>query len=362
MEQLDQLQKEWILIIASRELLSIVKRKTNVSYEDAIKFAKQNAERVFAYSKTDFFRKNVLDKLYDKFKQEAIAKSIENRKEISPNELIEERLEELDNLLSVYPKDSEFPEALVKERKSLKKLIAESKKSILGLIRVTEHQAILNDSLANRANKQFVNNQLGKFNQYIDKDNGSVFRINILHPNPSEAITGADLIYEQYDTKNEKVRIAVIQYKIWENEVLYILKAGNILSQLSKMQGCFCQKNFCKPPDEFDLSQHYRLPFCTAFLRPTDKLQDPRNLITTGYHVPICNLKKMRMDGEYEYKINIDSIRKYSLKAQSFEELFNEEMVGSRWLTIDELQSLYIETKVIEPNQRIILYAQNAIA
>src|SRR5882724_9821058 len=103
MEELNQLQKEWVLINASRELLSIVKKKPNVSYEDAIKFAKQNADRVFAYSNTDFSRKNVLDKLYDRFKQEAIAKSVETGREIFPYSLIENRIEELDNFLSVYP-------------------------------------------------------------------------------------------------------------------------------------------------------------------------------------------------------------------------------------------------------------------
>ncbi|OQP65864.1 hypothetical protein A3860_14820 [Niastella vici] len=360
MEELDQLQKEWILIIAARELLSIVKKRPNVSYEDAIKFAKQNAERVFAYSNTDFFRKSVLDKLYDKFKQEATAKSIEIGKDVSPDMLIQERISELDSLISVYPED-ESPQALEKERKSLRKLLAESNDNILGLERVTEHQAIIYDSIVTRANKQFVNSHLGKFNQYVDKDNGSVFRINILHPNPSEAITGADLIYEYYDVKKEMVRISAIQYKIWENEVLYIKRAGNILTQLIKMKGCFCEKDFCKSPEDFDNNESYRMPFCSAFLRPTDKLQDPQKLITSGYHVPICNLKKIG-EGEFEYKIDIDSIRKFSLKAQTFEELFNEEMVGSRWLRIDELQSFYMESKVIEPNQRIILYAQNAVA
>src|SRR5262249_50302863 len=135
-----------------------------------------------------------------------------------------------------------------------------------------------------------------------------------------------------------------------------------ILNQLNRMKDCFCQKGFCKSPEKFDMHENYRLPFCSAFLRPTDKLQDPHKLITSGYHVPICNLRKIKEEGDLEYKIDIDSIRKYSLKAQPFEELFNDEMVGSRWLTIDDLQSLYRETKVLEPDQRIILYAQNAIA
>lgn len=46
-------------------------------------------------------------------------------------------------------------------------------------------------------------------------------RIRLLHPDKAEHILGADLIYEQYDVDTEKVRIAVLQYKTWENGVLY---------------------------------------------------------------------------------------------------------------------------------------------
>src|SRR5882724_2072778 len=102
MDELNQLQKEWVLINASKELLGLVKKRPNVSYEDAIKFARNNAEEVFAHSNTGLLRKNALDKLYDKYKQEAKAKSIETGKDISPDSLIKNRIEELNNLLSVY--------------------------------------------------------------------------------------------------------------------------------------------------------------------------------------------------------------------------------------------------------------------
>ena len=90
------------------------------------------------------------------------------------------------------------------------------------------------------------------------------------------------------------MRIAAIQYKIWKNEVLYISRAGNILKQLGNMKECFCLNKFCKSPDEDNLPSNYRLPYCTSFLRPTDLLQNPQKLITTGYHVPICCLEHDR--------------------------------------------------------------------
>jgi len=361
MEQLDQLQKEWILVNASRELLSITKKRI-ISYKESIEFSKENAEELFKDSKTGLFRKDILDKLYDKYKQEAKAKSIETGEEVRPKMLIENRLAELETLLSYYPQDSEDPDGLKKEKETLRKLLRRTPENILGLERITENQAIIYDSsFAKRANKVFINSHLGKYNTYLDKENQGVFRISILHPNPSEAITGADLIYEQYDVSKRKVRIAAIQYKIWEKETLYISQAGNILKQIIKMESCFCQKDFCQGNENVNPFDKYRFPFCAAFLRPTDKLQNPNKLITSGHHVPICCLEQLRKTGDLDYKIDMHTIKPYAVNAQSFEELFNSEKIGSRWLDINDLESLYRNTKVLEPNQRIVVHAQNAI-
>ena len=104
MEQLDQLQKEWILINASRELLSITKKRI-VSYKDSIEFSKENAEELFKDSQTSLSKKDVLDKLYDKYKQEAKARSIETGEEVLPKMLIESRLSELETYFTpILPK------------------------------------------------------------------------------------------------------------------------------------------------------------------------------------------------------------------------------------------------------------------
>src|SRR6185503_12592544 len=160
MEQLDQLQKEWVLINASRELLSITKRRT-ISYKDSIEFSKENAEELFKDSKTGLARKDALDKLYDKYKQEAKARSIETGEEVLPKMLIEERLAELKTLLSYYPQDAEHPDGLKKEKETLQKLFKKTPENILGLERITENQAIIHDSsFAERPNKIFINNHL----------------------------------------------------------------------------------------------------------------------------------------------------------------------------------------------------------
>lgn len=98
-----------------------------------------------------------------------------------------------------------------------------------------------------------------------------------------------------------------------------------------------------------------------AFLKPTDKLQDPKKLITSGYHLPICKVDKLKKKATKEYILSEMSIKNQSLKTSTFEELFDTEMIGSRWMDIAELESFYKQNKVLEPNERIILYARGTL-
>jgi hypothetical protein len=361
MDQLEQLQLEWLLINASKELLSITKKNPNVTYADALKFAKENASKIFAGSQTGLGRKSILEKLYDKFVEEAMAKSLETGKDISPDSIIINRFEELERLLKIYPKNAETPTALRKEKTNLAKLISQPVDTIPGLIRITENNALSHDIDSKKISHIFINSHLGKFKEYLNKEDDSIFRVAVLHPDKGEIITGADLIYEQYNQSKDRVRIVAIQYKIWQNGRLYFSQAGNLLDQLDKMKNCFCDEKYCLNEQGESYSKlQFRLPYCTAFLRPTDKLQDPDKLTTTGYHVPICKIESMRKSGELYTKIELDDIKAISLKNQSFEEFFNANMVGSRWLKIEELAHLYQKSKLLEPSDKIILYAQNA--
>lgn len=361
MDELEQLQLEWLLINASKELLSITKKNPNVTYADALKFARENASTIFANSTTEFSKKSVLDKLYDKFVEEAKAKSLEIEKVVSPDDLIIARFKELERLLKVYPKDEGTPNAMMKEKANLNKLIKKTESNILGLVRITESNALMHDIDSKKITHTFINSYLGKFKEYLNREDDSIFRVTVLHPDVPEIITGADLIYEQYNTTGDKVRIAAIQYKIWQNNRLYFSKAGNLITQLGKMKNCFCDDRYCLDEcgEPYSKSQ-FRLPYCTAFLRPTDKLQDPSKLVTTGYHVPVCKIEAMRESGILNTKMELKDIRTISLKTQSFEELFNAQMIGSRWFTISELEKLYQKSNLLKLSDKIILYAQNA--
>src|SRR5215475_1845270 len=144
MEELNQLQKEWAVVNASRELLSIAKKRA-IKYRDAIEFAKDNAEEVFRDSQTRLGKKDALDKLYEKFRQEAVAVSAETREDIFAEDLIERRIAELNRRLSNFPLGQESPDELKKERTNLEILLGRSTKTSLSLERITEHQAIYYD-------------------------------------------------------------------------------------------------------------------------------------------------------------------------------------------------------------------------
>ncbi|HEX7902631.1 MAG TPA: hypothetical protein VF487_02050 [Chitinophagaceae bacterium] len=362
MENLNQLQKEWAFLNASRELLSLVKKNPNVKYEDAIKFSKEIAPEILGNSKIGLKRKSRLEKIYAKCAQEALAKSREEERDILPEQIIEARIFEIERLLNQFTNNDDDPENLRREATDLKMLLKTEFNAFLNLERVTESQAILNDTYLNRADKIWVENHLGKFNTYRSRDDKSIFRVAVLHPNPSEAISGADLIYEQYNEENKKVRIVAMQYKIWENEILYFSQSGNLEGQLKRMEKCFCCSNLCSDGKNVKVtSLDYRFPYCCAFLRPTDKLQNPNKLITSGYHLPICKVNDVKTKGYKDYTIQLNNIKKSAIKTQTFEELFDAELLGSRWLEKKELEDLYRRTKVLEPSQRIILHAQNVV-
>ena len=310
--------------------------------------------------KTGIVKKSSLEKLYDKYKEEAIASSLLSNENKSTEQIITARLNEVEKLINDYPAKEGEPIGLKKERRELEALLEKKKDFILNLESITEDNAIRNDIVAQRANKHFIKTHLGKYNVYKDRDDGSIFQIAIFHPNFKEKITGADLVYEQYDIERKKVRIAAIQYKIWDRRALYFSQARNAFEQIKKLQACFCKNHFCKDGDGNNCSKDfYRLPFCTAFLRPTDKLQNPKVLFTSGYHLPICKIEQLKEDGYSKDVIRYEQIRKSGLNAYTFEELFNNEMLGSRWLDIRELEDLYQEYGVFAESENIIIHAQD---
>lgn len=67
----------------------------------------------------------------------------------------------------------------------------------------------------------------------------------MLHPDNAENILGADLIYENIDTKSGHVRFLHMQYKIWNNKSLNF-KAGSLAAQIEKLDKNLYKAGYCK--------------------------------------------------------------------------------------------------------------------
>jgi hypothetical protein len=103
----------------------------------------------------------------------------------------------------------------------------------------------------------------------------------------------------------------------------------------------------------------YRLPYCSAFLRLTDKLEDPGSqLISSSYHVPVCVMERLWSSTPENSHIGSALFRSESVTGRVFEELFNANMLGSKWLTYAELERLYEQHNLLDVNERVVIHAQ----
>jgi hypothetical protein len=227
--------------------------------------------------------------------------------------------------------------------------------------RIREHRILQRDfSKIERADfgAQFIGEDDYKVDYSLDKN--SYLRIRLLHPENMEAVTGADLVYEQQDLVSRKIRVMFLQYKIWDDNGIMYFSQGSLEAQLRKMKNNLCNKGFCNKPANLEGELDYRFPYCSCFLRPTDSVQDVNTkLISSGIHIPVCTALSVRDSGS----LNLDKkyMRSQTLTHKMFEPLFNKGFVGSRWLTEEELKSFYIDNGIIEANESLLIYAREII-
>lgn len=150
-----------------------------------------------------------------------------------------------------------------------------------------------------------------------------------------------------------------LQYKTWENNVIYKSQTKNLLPQLQKLENILCKNKLCHSSAGTKTSNKYRFPYCSGFLRPTDKIQEnDSKLMSSGFHLPVCTALKML---EKDEKIEKKSIKEEAFKSHIFEELFNSNMIGSRWIDLEKIEEIYEENQIFEKSDRIRLYAQEFI-
>ena len=341
---------EWTTLNAIREMLGIgFKGKISPTYEQAIAVGKVLAPQVFATQDSLLGRGNE-PALVEKYRQQAEATSEIEGKQIEPLTILDADIETYRSL-----NQTSGDRHLI--QRHLDNLV-EIRPFFLPK-RYTENQLIIRDVYT--AIRELPTPPISgdKYRDYrLSADRG--MRIRLIHPDPPEHSLGADLIYEHHWEKRKLVRIALIQYKIWNGKTLYLSQANNLARQMEKLHTSLCETGLCKADEDSARSRAYRLPFCAGFLRPTDKLQQPDSrLISSGWHIPVCvALRAIEDTGHGNKKIVAKRIRSECVTHKVFEEVFNSGMLGSRWLTYQEVGELYQRHKIFELGEKVVIHAQ----
>ncbi|PPD42227.1 MAG: hypothetical protein CTY16_14845 [Methylobacter sp.] len=352
MEDIDRLNAEWISLNAFRGLTKIASGGDMVksTYDNALQLGGEVYPELLGDDVSLLKRERESD-ITREYRQKAELCSIRDEKAIKAIDLVVSDIAEYEGLLSIAEaqknnqKVDQLKRKLAQFYKAKKELDPEDH---------SENQLIFRDAYnASRVIPTVVN---GHGHRDFELPNGRVLRLRVLHPDRVEHITGADLIYERHHPSAETVSVVAVQYKIWKDRELY-LSDERMLSQIDKMKRFLCNKNMCEAAKT---NHGYRFPCCSAFIRPTDKLQKAdQKFLSTGEHLPICKIDECATIGDRGgRKLVYDKIREISLSSEFFEFLFNKGKIGSRDMTYAELATLYSDFLDDASNERVVVYAQ----
>jgi len=251
----ERLDAEWATLIAIREMLGVaLKGRSSPTYEQALEFGKALSPSLFDSESTIIGSKE--REITKEYRQRAEAESSLQSKPIEPLEIVDREITDFKAMLNT-PGDRDLIGKRLDRLSNVRQLLQPKEYS--------ENQLILRDLF--KADRHLptgsVDVDRDTYREFqLDADRG--LRIRLLHPDKPEHTTGADLIYENYWDKRRLVRIAFVQYKIWDGSTLYSSRAGNLEAQMQKLKAVLCDDGYCKRPD--GTKKRYRLPYCSAFL------------------------------------------------------------------------------------------------
>lgn len=288
------------------------------------------------------------------YKEEAKLLSLKHGSEIKPEALIKAEIARLEDILRTLDGLKSKDTKLTKRRIGMLNAALKN----LQPRKFTENMILQHDfSLMNRLPELISKENGYNYRDYTINDSNSL-RLRLLHPDQPEHIKGADLIYEHHNTIKNKVRIILLQYKIWENGKISIQDGSRNLEQIKRLYKSICENNFCSCKSEPDSEISFRFPYCAAFYRPTDKYQVQKDrMVSSGLHLPICEVLKMQL--ENTHKIVKSEVKHSSVNQYLFEKLFSLGLIGSDWMEYDEVESFYRKSKVLQSEDSIKIYASN---
>ncbi|MEF5118589.1 hypothetical protein U9X88_14650 [Escherichia coli] len=352
MGNLDRLNAEWITLSAFRGMMKIAtKGDMNKSkYDNVLAFCGDLYPELLG-NDVSLLKAERESQTTREYRQKARLKSKKEGRKIDALELVKADLGEFESLFRIAKKEKEEQKKVDQLKRRLNQLTIAYNE--LNFQEHSENQ-ILNRDIY-KAHRPLPSLIDGIDYRDFGLPDKNTLRLRILHPEKTEHITGADLIYEKHSS-NDEVSIVAIQYKIWENKKLY-LNDIRMNEQIEKLKLFFCKKSIC---DSGNSQIQYRFPCCSAFIRPTDKLQSAdQKLMSTGEHLPICKIDECTSTGNRGAKLlEYNKIKDISLSNESFEFLFNTGKIGSRNLTYNELSQLYSNFLQESSLSRVMIYAQ----
>lgn len=341
----DHLNTDWAMANAFRELIKIARRGSiEATFRQAIALGEELLPDHFSPEKRMLHGvRETPNARY--IRQLAEAQSVREGRSVPPVEVAERLISQERGNALLNPEGE-----LIQTRLNNLQLTLEELKPK----KTTEHQVIFRDVF--RVVRDLPITREGKNSKQYQLDKDRALRIRILHPDKPEHKTGADLIYEHLDTKREVARIAHIQYKMWNRSTF--VQDERMEKQCTRLRAMACQSGMCKT--EYEAGQTYRLPHCSAFLRPTDILQKPDALMmSSGMHVPLCVLDRLAAGQSKTRKsYSKRALEGKALSHKVFEELFNTRMLGSIEIGFDDLTTFYDSIKIFDYEDTVIIHAQ----
>ena len=345
----DQMGTEWVILCALKAILGVAEKgKLSHTYRRALAFAEELMPEHFAPERRILAGapETVNARLY---RQLAELESSSTNISINAYDYAKREYLKLKRQLTEH--EGNFQDlALVKNRlEQIELAMRELKPRIY-----SEHKTIFGEVLQVDRNLP-VSGEGRDYKQYA-LDEKRILRIRVLHPDTEEYKTGADVFYEHLDEERKLARLAIVQFKLWDGKSFH--RDERMMKQIQRMEAFSCGNRLCTLGD--DRRRTYRLPPCTAFLRPTDRLQDPNSqMYSSGLHVPLCVVKDA-WEGNRNGGMSItrQSIENRSISNEVFEELFNTNILGGKELSYQELGDLYKSFDLFGYNDTVQIHAQ----
>lgn len=340
-DELDRLNIEWVVYNALREGVGLSLRDIGLaSHRDTLRLAQRVEPKLFAVSDSLLVREW-------ESPEEREVRDISIAQGITFEVALDAEITRLEALVEGNKNKNERLETLNRRLVRLKTIKTEITQREYYEGKLIERDARIGngDSAEDKKSDNYFDFALPA---------GRFMRIRIVHETKVEPINGADLIYEHHDLVSGRVRIAAVQYKILRDE-RYVRKSDQLKAQLTRLEDCFCKALPCKINNDPE-NLVYRLPTCVAFLRPTYKLQSTKSsVLSRGFYLPVCAVQTLWKSSS---EISEESANRQVVRQAMFEDLFNANLLGSRWLTVQELDTIYKSQKILEPFETSLVHVK----